>query len=506
MTIRRPSKENLRDLSDRYSLDLTESELKDYSDLVSGVIDTYDVLDQYPDPSRKLVSAIRQVGPRPEPVDDPYNGIVRTCSVKSVESVSGLLSGKKIGIKDTISVAGIPMTCASRLLYDYTPDIDATVVKRLIEAGGEITHILSTDDFGFAGVGHTSTYGPAKNPIDPDYHPGGSSSGSAIAVATDIVDLALGGDQGGSIRIPAAWTGTVGLKPSHGLIPYTGIAGFDLTIDHVGPMTKNVSDCALLLTVLAGKDETCCDPRQPDDLKPQNYSSELERGVEGLKIGVVEEGFNHPDVSSPEVDDTVRSAANYFKKLGAIVENISIPFHRRGPAIWTALAIEGATDNLYRGGFVYQNKGLYNPRFMIHMLRAIKTNGGDFSPTTKLGLLVGHYMREQYQGAFYARAQNMSRELTSEYNRVLEDYDILLMPTTPQKAHSIQPSVENDRLTYVNNALNMIHNTAPFDLSGHPSISVPCRNVSDLPIGLMLTGRWMDDATVLRAANAYMSS
>jgi amidase len=505
MTIRRPSKEDLKDIGVRHHLHLTEAELDDYYEIVRGVMDSYDVLDQIPDPVRPLTEAIRQVGARPEPEDDPFNGIVRLCSVKAVEAGSGALAGKAIGLKDTICIAGLPMTCASRLLWDYTPDSDATVVKRLLEAGGHITHILSTDDFGFAGTGHTSGYGPAMNPVNPKHHPGGSSSGSAIAISEGLVDLTLGGDQGGSVRIPAAWSGIVGLKPSHGLIPYTGIVGFDLSIDHIGPMTKDVADTALMLSVLAGKDDTCIDPRQPTTVAPQDYMAALDGGAKGLKIAVVEESFGHEGVSTREVDSAVREAAERLKALGAEVENVSIPYHRRGVPIWNAVAIEGATDNLYHGGHVYQTKGHYNPRFMTHLARAVQTNGGDFSPSAKMGILVGHYMREQYQGAFYARAQNIARVLSSEYDKVLATHDILLMPTTPQQAHALLPSVEIDRMTYVTNALNMVHNTAPINLTGHPSISVPCRGVSGLPVGLMLTGRWMDDATVLRAANAYMT-
>ena len=505
MTVRRPSQANLKDISERHHLHLTEAELETYYDVVCGVMESYDVLDQIPDPVRPLTEAIRQVGARPEPEEDPLNGIVRLCSVKATNPDGDDLVGKTIGLKDTISIAGIPMTCASRLLYDYTPDGDATVVRRLLQAGGHITHILNTDDFGFAGTGHTSAYGPAHNPVNPENQPGGSSCGSAIAIAENRVDLTLGGDQGGSIRIPAAWSGIVGLKPSHGLIPYTGIVGFDLSIDHIGPMTKDVADTALMLSVLAGADDTCIDPRQPSVVEPQDYMAALGGGAKGLKVAVVEEGFGHEGASTREVDITVRDAAQRLAALGAEVESVSIPYHRHGLPIWNAVAIEGATDNLYRGGVVYQNKGLYNPRFITHLARAIQTNGGDFSPTAKMGILTGHYMREQYQGAFYARAQNMARVLSSEYDKVLASHDILLMPTTPQQAHGMLPSVEEDRMTYVANALNMVHNTAPINLTGHPSISVPCQAVSGLPVGLMLTGRWMDDATVLRAANAYMT-
>ena len=171
MTVRRPSKKNLLDLSERYHLHLTEAELDDYYDLVRGMLDAYDALDQFPDPVREVTPAIRVAGARPDPADDPLNAVVRRCSVKAAGAAKGALSGKAIGIKDTVSIAGIPMTCASRLLYDYTPDADATIIGRILQAGGEITVILNTDDFGFAGTGHTSVYGTSRNPVDPQHLP-----------------------------------------------------------------------------------------------------------------------------------------------------------------------------------------------------------------------------------------------------------------------------------------------------------------------------------------------
>ncbi len=287
MTLRRPSREDLVDISDRYHLNLTEAEVEVYMNLVPAVLEGYDELDQYPDPVRDVIPAVRIPGARPEPADDPLNGVVRNCSVKATGGGRGILAGKKIGTKDTICIAGIPISCASRLLYDYVPDIDATIVRRILKASGHITAILNTYDFAFSGGGHTSVYGPGKNPANSKHAAGGSSCGSAIAPATGIVDIALGGDQGGSIRIPAAWSGIVGLKPTHGLVPYTGIVGFDHTIDHIGPMALTVEDVALMLQVIAGKDDTCHDPRQPDKIRVPNYANALTGKVKGMRIAVV---------------------------------------------------------------------------------------------------------------------------------------------------------------------------------------------------------------------------
>ncbi len=505
MTIRRPSKEDLVDISDRYHLNLTEAELEVFFDLAAAVIDGYDELDQYPDPLREVTAAVRIPGARPDPENDPLNGIVRTCSVKATGSGRGLLAGKAIGTKDTICIAGIPITCGSRLLYDYVPDIDATIVGRILKAGGHITAILNTDDFAFSGGGHTSTYGVGLNPTNSKHAAGGSSCGSAIAPATGLVDIALGGDQGGSIRIPAAWSGIVGLKPTHGLVPYTGIVGFDQTIDHIGPMANTVEDVALLLQVIAGKDDTCIDPRQPDRIRVPKYTEALTGKIKGMKIAVVKEGFGTPE-SMPVVDTAVKNAAKFLGGLGAKVKQISVPEHRKVVPIWNCVAIEGGIDSFYHGHAAYQNKGWYNTRLMSAMSRAIKTHGSDFSPTAKLGALLGHYMREQYDGVFYGRAQNLSRVLTKAYDKAFEEFDLVLMPTTPQTAHKVPPMPEEDRTAHTAQALNMVRNTATFDLTGHPSITVPCRGVRGLPVGLMLTGAHFEDATVLRAAHAYMTA
>ncbi|MGI9302511.1 MAG: amidase [Gammaproteobacteria bacterium] len=502
MTLRRPSEIDLIDLGERHHLNLTESELDVMMQLTAAVIDGYDELDQYPDPLREVIPAVRVPGSRPTPEEDPFNGVVRTCSVKLAGSTKGPLSGKRIGVKDTVCVAGIPISCASRLLYDYVPDIDATVVTRILKAGGHITAVLNTDDFAFSGGGHTSAYGVGRNPTNPKHAPGGSSCGSAIAPATGIVDIALGGDQGGSIRIPSSWSGIVGLKPTHGLVPYTGIVGFDQTIDHIGPMATSVDAVALLLEVIAGKDDTCVDPRQPDKIRVPKYRDELSGNVKGVKIAVVKEGFGTPE-STATVDKTVKEAAQFLKGRGAKVQQVAVPEHRTAVPIWNSIAIEGGVDSFYHGHAAYQTKGWYNTRLMSAMSRAIKTNGGDFSPTAKLGALLAHYMREQYHGVFYGRAQNLARALTDAYNRVFEDFDVVLMPTTPQTAHKMPPMPEEDRAAHIGEALNMIRNTCTFDLTGHPSISVPCRGVKGLPVGLMLTGAHFNEAMVLRVAHAY---
>lgn len=500
MSLRRPSIADLKQSSEARHLNLTEDELGDFHDLVRENLHLYDELEQYPDPIREVVVAERIPLGRPSAEQDPLNAVVRHCSVKG--DFKGKLSGRTVGVKDTICVAGIPMSCASRLLYGFTPEIDATIVTRMLKAGAHITAVMNTDDFAFSGGGHTSAYGVTKNPTNSDHTAGGSSCGSAAAVATGMVDIAIGGDQGGSIRIPSSWSGTVGHKPTHGLVPYTGIVGFDLTIDHIGPMARNVADAALMLSVVAGKDDNDDDPRQPQSVTVQDYVKALTGDIKGLKIAVVTEGFNS-QFALKEVEHSVRDAIKLLKKLGAQVKEISVPEHRMVASVWNAIAIEGGVESFYSGHHSYQNKGWYYPQLMSAMRRGIKTNGGDFSPTAKLGVLVADYMRNHYNGVFYARARNFSRQINSAYEQVFAEFDLVVMPTTPQTAMKISESPEVDRKTYIRNALNMIANTAAFDLTGHPSISIPCKRMKNMPVGLMLTGRHYDDATVLRVAHAY---
>jgi len=504
MPLRRPSKSDLSRISALRHLGLTEAELEDFHELACDTMGAYDELEQYPDPVREVLAAVRVPGGRPSPAEDPLNAVVRNCSVK-LPGARGKLSGKRIGAKDTVCVAGIPMSCASRLLYDFTPDIDATVVSRILKAGGHITAILNTDDFAFSGGGHTSAYGVGLNPANSAHTAGGSSCGSASAVATDMVDISLGGDQGGSIRIPAAWSGIVGHKPTHGLVPYTGIVGFDLTIDHIGPMANSVDDAALLLSVIAGKDAENADPRQPDKVRTEDYAKALSGDVKGLRIAIVKEGFGSP-MAMPEVDGAVREAIKVLTSLGAEVTEVSVPEHKMVGPVWTAVAIEGGVDSFYHGHHAYQHKGWYYPRLMSAMKRGIKTNGHDFSPTAKLGVLLYEYMSDYYHGVFYGRARNFSNQIQAAYNKVFGSFDLVAMPTTPQTAHKVPASPEVDRKTWVREALNMVANTATFDLTGHPSCTVPCKDVKGMPVGLMLTGRHFEDATVLRAAHAYQES
>ena len=497
MAIRRPTGQDLRRLAAANHFDISDDEMAAFQAMIPGLFSSYDALAQMPEERAPLRYPGRDAGARPSPEQDPYNAILRRCQLRG--ATGGKLAGKRIGLKNNIGVAGIPMTCASLLLQDYIPDSDATIVTRMLDEGAEINAILNLDDFAFSGAGDTSAFGPTLNPHSPAHLAGGSSGGSAAALYYDDIDITIGGDQGGSIRIPASFCGVVGHKPTHGLVPYTGIVGIDNTFDHAGPMARTVYDAALLLEVIAGKDPL--DPRQADEVPVQPYTAALEGGASGLRVGVLSEGFGLPE-SDLAVDYRVRRALRLMAELGAAVADVSVPWHARAGGVVWGLMAEGATALLQTGGAGRHFEGQYNPGLAQAIGQGRRAQGNDLPPTVKLVLLVGSYMTESYHSRMYAKAQNLRRQLRAAYDDALSRCDVLAMPATPMPAH--RNDANGDPYAVLSHGWDMLANTAPFDMTGHPAISVPCGKTADgLPVGLMLVGRRFDDATVLRAAHAF---
>ncbi|BDG59200.1 amidase [Caldinitratiruptor microaerophilus] len=501
MPVRRPTAEELERIARLYHFEITPEEAEVYRAAIDATLQSYDRLDQFAEP-KLPVAYPRDPGRRPAPEENPTGGWAWRCSIKGREG--GPLSGKRIAIKDNVAVAGVPMMNGSALLEGFIPDVDAVIVRRILDAGGEIVGKATCEDLCFSGGSHTSHPWPVRNPRNPEYMAGGSSSGSAALVAAGECDMAIGGDQGGSIRIPSSWCGIFGLKPTYGLVPYTGVFPIELSLDHTGPMAATVRDVALLLEVIAGRDGL--DPRQartPTDLP--RYTRALEQGVRGLRIGVVREGFAWPNASEPDVDEAVREAAARFENLGASVEEVSIPLHHEGIHIWNAIAVEGAWSIMVRDeGMGHGWIGYYDTHVMEFYGRSRRVRANDFSHTVKIVTLLGHYMSDRYHGRYYARAQNLRRALTAAYDEALRHVDLLVMPTTPQKAMRLNASP--DLAEYLTMALHMIHNTCPFDVSGHPAMNVPCGDSGGLPVGMMLVGRHFEEETILRAAHAFEQS
>jgi len=493
--VQAPTPEEVRAKAAKHHMDLSEAEVEDFTAAIADTLAGYERLDELADPQPGLEYTDRDPGYQPGPDEDPLNAFVRKCTVAGADS--GPLAGYEVGLKDNVAVAGIEMTCGSKLFEGYVPETDATLVTRLLDAGATITGKLNMEDMAFSGSGELSTTGPVRNPRDTDYIAGGSSSGSIAAVVNGDVDVAIGGDQGGSVRIPASWSGGVGHKPTHGLVPYTGIAGLGRTFDHTGPMARTVADCARVLDVVAGKDPA--DPRQ-GAVPTDQYADALDDSASSLTVGVLEEGFGH-EQSERGVDATVRDALDEFEELGADVTAVSVPMHLDGLPIWNGVAIEGTTATVNGEGVGYGGSGRYDTQFMEAFAQARRTRADDYLSTVKLTLILGQYLADEYRSHYYAKAQNLSRELARTYDEALADVDVLAMPTTPQTAHEHRTDLS--RLEVIDRALSMLPNTAPFDVTGHPALSVPAGESDGLPVGLMFVGERFDDATVLRAGHAF---
>jgi len=502
MSVELPSVEEILDIATSFGMRLAPADAGSFRGLMTGAVASYNRLDELTEPTLPPRYP-RSQGYRPKADDNPWNAWYWKTDIPGADS--GVLSGKKVAIKDNICVAGVPMMNGSRVLDGYVPEIDATVVTRVLEHGGRIVGKAACEDLCFSAGSHTCATGPIRNPHNPAYSTGGSSGGSAALVAAGEVEMALGGDQGGSIRTPSAWCGIYGLKPTWGLVPMTGGMPISYSVDHCGPMANSVENVARLLTAIAGPD--ALDPRTLG-AHVGEYIGPLGDGARGLRIAILREGFGHPtaDPRTAVTDAKVRTAIATFGKLGAITAEVSIPMHLDGPHIWTGIILEGAAEMMLKGFALGNNwAGYYTTSLQQAFAKGWTSQPDAVSETVKLVLLLGEYMHRRYHNRYHARAQNVRGQLRAAYDAVLEAYDLIAMPTIPFPATRIPPA-DAPREVYVDAALNMQQNTCPFDVSGHPAFTIPCGTVEGLPIGLMLIGRHFDEATVLRAGQAFATA
>ena len=507
---RAPSARDVLELAADFGIEMEADEAATYARLMGPALHAFRRLEELPE-SKPPVKYPRTPGTRPKAEDNPYNAWYWRTEIEG--AAEGPLKGERVGVKDAICVAGVPMMNGSQMLEGYVPDIDATIVTRLLDAGAIIAGKTNAEDCCISGISHTCALGPVRNPHKPTHVAGGSSSGSAAALAAGDVDMALGGDQGGSIRHPAAWSGVYGLKPTYGLVPYTGCAMIEMTLDHVGPMANSTEGVARMLSVIAGPDPL--DPRQrgviPKDYV-RDYRPALERGIEGVKIGLVKEGFAQPGfedlgfaASEVVVDDKVMAAARRLESLGAEVSEVSIPTHMIGPYIFRGIILEGLAEFMIRGNGAGTNwAGFYNTTLAEAFARGRRARANDMAPSVRMVLFMGAYLQRHYHGRYYAKAQNVRHLLTQAYDGALERFDLLVMPTVPFRAPPLLPpdhSIEENLIA----SGTMMGNTCQTDVTGHPSMSVPCGMADGLPIGMMITGRHFDDFSVIAAAAAFES-
>jgi amidase len=456
------------------------------------------------EPRPPMVSAARTPGYRPRPEEDPLNAWTWKCRIEG--AAGGVLAGKTVSYKDHIAVAGMPMSFGAFALEGFVPDFDATVVTRVLQAGGTVIgkNVMNGLSGGFGTGGAIGDYGRPLNPHHHEHVTGGSSSGSGAAVAAGEVDISFGGDQGGSIRIPAAFCGIVGHKPTFGLVSHFGIGfGSDQSIDYTGPMTSTVEDAAAALQAAAGYDPY--DPRQTRDVPAHlDVLGHLGEGVAGLRIGVLQEGF---DEAESDVRDLVLAAVDVLARAGADVSKVSIPAHHAIRAAQAALTGEGALA-LFRTGFFGAFTRTYYPAPVIAVINKLWADQAALlAPRTKLSLIAAEVTRRNYHGRLYAKAQNVRPTYIKAYDAVLADVDVLVMPTclmTAPKNHRPGTYLEAVEENLTAMARGTSRNTQPFNYTGHPALALPVgKSPAGLPVSMQLVGRFFDDPLLMRAAYAF---
>ncbi|MNO42551.1 Glutamyl-tRNA(Gln) amidotransferase subunit A [compost metagenome] len=403
----------------------------------------------------------------------------------------GLLFGLPAGVKDNMVTEGLRTTCASQFLSNYNPIYDATVVSKLKEAEAVTVGKLNMDEFAMGGSNENSSFHPVRNPWDLSRVPGGSSGGSAAAVAAGEAYFTLGSDTGGSIRQPASYCGVVGLKPTYGLVSRYGLVAFASSLDQIGPITKNVEDAAYVLQAIAGhdsKDSTSA------NVEIQDYLSALTGDVSGLKIAVPKEYLNGVD---PKVKEAVLEALRVLEGLGAVWEEVSLPHTEYAVAAYYLLASSEASSNLSRFDGVRYGVRADHSGNLLDLYLESRSQG--FGPEVKRRIMLGTYaLSSGYYDAYYLKAQKVRTLIKRDFDQTFEKYDVIIGPTAPTTAFPLGSQVDDPLTMYLNDIL-----TIPVSLAGVPALSVPCGFADGLPVGLQIIGKAFDESSILRVAHAF---
>ncbi|KAF5980178.1 hypothetical protein FBULB1_5306 [Fusarium bulbicola] len=498
-------------LLDPLNLTIRPEESSEYQLLLAAVHDCAERVSNLPDyqPVPDIERFPRQNIHLPEEHEQSYgHAWAHRFIIEGDKSSRSALAGKSVCLKDCIAVAGVPQFFGSDAFPAWTPSTDATVVTRVLEAGAVITGTATCENFCNSTSSFTSAQGTIDNPHKSGYSAGGSTSGGAALVTGGLADIAIGTDQGGSIRVPASLCGCVGFKPTHGLVPYTGITSGDQIDDHAGPLARTVDEVAACLDVIAGYDGV--DDRSLGAPSPGtfNYLDSLAgASVKGLRIGVLKEGYDN-DLVQPGVKQTFFNTINRLKSLGATVEEVSIPLHKEGPSIWTIQQrISGSAGIL---GQANGRRGLYLTEFEQARLPWTSSEFEKLFPSTKNTVINGIYLSRNFPG-LYAKTVNIGRQIRDAYEVTFKEYDVIIMPTTPFVAprHGSRESV----LKSFEPSIGMTNNTAIFNVTGNPALSLPVgwsKAVDDdsvlLPVGLQIVGGLWHEKKVLNVAKALESS
>ncbi|QHS24194.1 Asp-tRNA(Asn)/Glu-tRNA(Gln) amidotransferase subunit GatA [Virgibacillus sp. MSP4-1] len=404
------------------------------------------------------------------------------------------LFGLPAGVKDNIVTKGLRTTCGSQFLDNFNdPLYNATVVDKLNQAKSVTIGKLNMDEFAMGSSNENSSYFTTRNPWNTDYVPGGSSGGSAAAVASGEVLYALGSDTGGSIRQPAAFCGVVGLKPTYGRVSRFGLVAFASSLDQIGPVTRTVEDNARVLEVISGHDKMDSTSANVD---VPNYSEALTGDVKGLKIAVPKEYLG--EGVNKEVRDSILEALKKYEELGAEWEEVSLPHSKYAVATYYLIASSEASANLARFDGVRYGVRADNAKSMMDMFKESRSQG--FGEEVKRRIMLGTFaLSSGYYDAYYKKAQQVRTLIKQDFDKVLEEYDVIMGPTTPTPAFKIGEQIEDPLTMYANDIL-----TIPVNLAGVPGISIPCGfSPEGLPIGLQIIGKHFDESTVYRAAHAF---
>ena len=404
------------------------------------------------------------------------------------------LAGIPLSIKDNLCTKGIKTTCASKILGNFVPPYESTVTERLMRSGALMIGKTNMDEFAMGSSTETSAFGPTLNPWDTSKVPGGSSGGSAASVAAGFCYGSLGSDTGGSIRQPASFCGVVGMKPTYGRVSRWGLIAFASSLDQVGPFANTVSDAAEILQVISGKDDldsTTVDIPVPD------YVEHLSSSIKGLKIGLIDNCFQHEGLS-PEVKESVLKSASLLESLGAEIINLSCPRFNDGIATYYVIAPSEASANLARYDGVKYGFRFDDAKSLFEM--SSKTRALGFGSEVKRRILIGTYaLSAGYVDAYYKKAQQVRTLIRNDFDNAFKKVDVLLAPTSPTTAFGSGENVDNPMAMYLSDLL-----TIPANLAGLPAISLPCGfDKSGLPIGLQLIGNVFEEKRILQVANQY---
>ena len=425
------------------------------------------------------------------------NAFVTEETIEGDADADGPLADATVAVKDNISTAGIRTTCGSEMLADYVPPYSATVVDRLTEAGATVVGKTNMDEFGMGTTTETSAFGPTRNPVDTDRVPGGSSGGSAAAVAAGEADVALGSDTGGSVRCPAAFCGVVGIKPTYGLVSRYGLIAYANSLEQIGPIAGTVEEAAAALDVIAGDDPNDGTTRDLADVEgadpDASYAAAADGDVDGMTIGVPTELFEGAD---ERVVETVEAAIGDLESLGAETAEISLPSVEHAVQAYYVIAMAEASSNLARfDGVRYGHRsdsdGNWNESFA-------ETREEGFGAEVKRRILLGTYaLSAGYHDKYYEKAQDARAWVRRDFEDAFDDVDVIASPTMPVLPFELGESLDDPLRMYLADA-----NTTPVNLANLPAISVPAGEADGLPVGLQIVGPTFGEAAIVRAASA----